>query len=129
MTLRLADLGPEQFVSLTTFRRNGEPVATPVWVAAAGPDLLVTTIATTGKVKRIRRTPRVSVRPCTRSGQVAPDAPEVSADAVVVDDPAEVRRLSRFLQRKYGLLARVFFATDRLARRRQRVMLRLTPVA
>lgn len=123
----LADLGSEQFVSLTTFRRTGEPVATAVWTAREGSDLVVTTIATTGKVKRLRRTPRATVRPCTRSGVVAPGAPEVEAEAEVVDDPAEVRRLTGVLAAKYGLLARLFFATDRLPRRRprQRVMIRL----
>src|SRR3954467_10231470 len=105
---RLADLADEQFVSLTTFRHSGQGVPTPVWVAADGPDLLVTTEATTGKVTRILHNPRVTVRPCTGGGRVAPGAPEVTAYAVVVDDPAEVRRLSRFLRRKYGLLAGLF---------------------
>jgi uncharacterized protein len=126
----LSQLSGEQFVSLTTFRRNGEGVPTPVWCAPDGDGLVVTTMASTGKVKRVRRTPRVTVRPCTRSGQVAPDAPEVEATATVTDDPGEVRRLSRLLTRKYGLLARLFFATDRLPFRtpKQRVSLRLRPV-
>ena len=82
-----------------------------------------------GKVKRIRHTARVTLRPCTRSGEVAPDAPEVEAAATLVTDPAEVRRLSRPLLTKYGLLARLFFATDRLPgrRRAQRVIIRLAP--
>ena len=111
-------------MSLTTFRRSGEGVPTPVWCAPDGDGLVVTTMAGTGKVKRVRRTPRVTLRPCTRSGQVAPDAPEV-------EEPGEVRRLSRLLTRKYGLLARLFFATDRLPFRRpkQRVILRLRPAA
>lgn len=128
-TASLADLGAEQFVQLTTFRRSGEPVATPVWVAPHGGALVVTTIATTGKVKRVRHTARVLLRPCTRSGQVAPDAPTVTAKADIVDDPAEVRRLSGALKRKYGLLARLFLAADRLPRRGQRVMLLLTAPA
>ena len=125
----LRDLGSEQFVQLTTFRRSGEAVATPVWAAPVDGGLVVTTVATTGKVKRVRHTPRVELRPCTRSGRVEPDAPVVTAHAEIVDDPAEVRRLTGPLKRKYGLLARLFLATDLVNRNRRRVMLLLTEPA
>ncbi|HSK58696.1 MAG TPA: pyridoxamine 5'-phosphate oxidase family protein [Actinomycetospora sp.] len=57
----LAALGDESFVSLTTSRRTGDAVATPVWVArddAADGTLVVTTPASSGKVERLRRDPR-----------------------------------------------------------------------
>ena len=101
-------LGGQSFVSLTTFRRSGEGVATPVWLAPSGGDLVVTTMAETGKVKRLRRDPRVTLRPCDRRGTVPADAPTVSGTAVVIDDPAEVTRLRRALQDKYGLQFRAF---------------------
>ena len=53
----LAGLADERFVSLTTFRRTGEPVSTPVWIAANGTDLIVTTPKESGKVKRRRTIP------------------------------------------------------------------------
>ncbi|MDT7579905.1 MAG: uncharacterized protein QOK35_1169, partial [Pseudonocardiales bacterium] len=49
----LAEMADEQFVSLSTFRRSGAPVATPVWIARDGDALVVTTIADSGKVKRL----------------------------------------------------------------------------
>ncbi len=57
------DVAGERFVSLTTFRRDGTPVATPVWIARDGDALVVTTPADSGKVKRLRSTgssPRAS---------------------------------------------------------------------
>ena len=61
------DLAGEQFVSLTTFRRDGTPVPTPVWIAQDGDaPLVVTTPAGTGKVKRLRHDPRVELRTCNR---------------------------------------------------------------
>ncbi|MDT0352926.1 PNPOx family protein [Pseudonocardia charpentierae] len=36
------DVAGERFVSLTTFRRDGTPVATPVWIARDGDALVVT---------------------------------------------------------------------------------------
>jgi len=44
------------YVQLTTFRRSGEPVRTPVWVAPAvddGDHLVVITVDDTGKTKRL----------------------------------------------------------------------------
>jgi PPOX class probable F420-dependent enzyme len=95
-------LGGEDFVSLTTFRRTGEPVPTPVWVARDGDALVVITSATSGKVKRIRRDPRVVLRPCDRRGTVAPDAPSAEGRAELVTDPAAQEGPRRALAAKYG---------------------------
>ncbi len=48
----LAELARSMFVLLTTYRRDGEAVPTPVWIADDGERLLVTTGAASGKVKR-----------------------------------------------------------------------------
>ena len=99
--------GAHRYVSLTTFRRTGEPVSTPVWIAVQGDALVVTTGADSGKVKRLRRDPRVELRPCDARGQVADDADVASGTAVVVDDPAQVVTLRTALTRKYGVLHRL----------------------
>jgi uncharacterized protein len=55
-------LAGEKYISLTTFKQDGTPVATPVWVVSDdGRRLLVWTAAQTWKVKRLRRDPRVVV--------------------------------------------------------------------
>ena len=119
-------IGDERFVSLTTFRRSGEPVATPVWVARDGAHLLVTTPEGSGKVKRLRHTSRVELRPCSRTGKVEDDAPTMEGDAVIEpEDRPDVFR------RKYGLEYRVFMLVERVAARgnKPRVLLRITPAA
>ena len=65
-----ATLGDEEFLSLTTFRRSGERVSTPMWVARDGDALLMFTPTTSGKVKRLRNDPCVELRPCGRFGRV-----------------------------------------------------------
>ena len=119
-------IGDERFVSLTTFRRSGEPVATPVWVARDGAHLLVTTPEGSGKVKRLRHTSRVELRPCSRTGKVEDDAPTMEGDAVIEpEDRPDVFR------RKYGLEYRVFMLVERVAARggnKPRVLLRISPV-
>ena len=64
----LLAMADERFVSLTTFRRSGEAVSTPVWVARDGNALVVLTPAASGTVRRLRHDPRVEVRPCQGSG-------------------------------------------------------------
>jgi PPOX class probable F420-dependent enzyme len=120
-------LDDEQFVSLTTYKRNGEGVATPLWIAADDGQLVFWTPADSWKVKRVRRDARVTMRPCSRSGKVAPGAPTVEGRGHVVDDAAEVARVEAMFKRKYGLGFRVVTALEKLVRRghTERVVIRV----
>lgn len=124
-----AALGRERFISLTTFRRSGEPVATPVWVVREGDQLLVLTPSQTGKVKRLRRNSSVQMRPCSRRGAVADTAPTVRGVATVSDDPDLVARVRRLLKKKYGLEYRLFMAVEAVVARgvRSRCVLVIDP--
>ena len=118
------DLAEQRFVSLTTFRRTGEAVSTPVWVARDGDALVVTTPAGSGKVKRLRHTPRVELRPCGRTGKVADGAPVHAGTARI-----EARDRPDLFRRKYGLEYRLFMGVERLGKggRKERVLLRIRP--
>lgn len=80
-------------VLLTTYRRSGEPVSTPVGYGTDGEWLYFMTDPASGKVKRLRREPRVAVAPCTLSGRVT--GPSVTARARPIAGAAaeEARRL------------------------------------
>lgn len=123
--------GDEEFVELTTFRRNGTPVGAPVWIAPAGDELVVTTVDGTGKVKRLRHAADIELRPCSRRGTVEPDAPVLRARAVVDSDPAVFERADRALRQKYGWQYTAFTTGEKLLRRgeKQRVILRITPAS
>ncbi|MFQ6171100.1 PPOX class F420-dependent oxidoreductase [Oryzobacter sp. R7] len=102
-------LADARYVELTTFRRNGAAVRTPVWVAAPEDDparLVVITVDGTGKTRRLAHTARVELRPCTVRGVVAPDAPTVHGRATVVRDREGVARVRRAVVAKYGFQAR-----------------------
>jgi PPOX class probable F420-dependent enzyme len=103
----LRDLGDEEFVQLTTFKRSGAPVHTPVWVVPEGETLLVTTPSHSGKVKRLRHDTRVELRPCSRRGHVEPGAPTVRAVASVDPAPAAHEREAHRFAAKYGWQYRV----------------------
>ena len=117
-------LAAEPFVSLTTFRRNGTPVATPVWIARDGGTLVVYTLEDSGKVKRLRRDPRVELRPCNRRGVVSPGTAPVPGVAEVVTRSAQHVDA---LRRKYGLQHRIAMVFERLTPwRGERVILQIT---
>jgi PPOX class probable F420-dependent enzyme len=89
-----------KYLSITSFKRDGSGVATPVWFVQEAGRLLVQTDATSGKVKRIRRNPQVLVAPCTASGRLLADP--VPARAELLGD-AEVGRVERLLAAKYRI--------------------------
>src|SRR5690348_2090266 len=77
------------FLSLTTFRKNGDPVLTPVWFAQDGDKLYVMTAANSGKVRRIHHNAQVEVAPCTMNGDLL-GAP-LEAMALIVPDDQQSR--------------------------------------
>ncbi|MET0474159.1 MAG: PPOX class F420-dependent oxidoreductase [Mycobacterium sp.] len=125
----LMALADEKYVSLTTFKRNGEGVAAPVWLVADGGGLLVWTPADSWKVKRLGRDPRVTLVRCGRRGQVPDGALPVEGTAEVVDDPSVVAKTEAALKRKYGFEYRVVTLIERIAARgsKPRVVITITP--
>ncbi|MET7641290.1 PPOX class F420-dependent oxidoreductase [Streptomyces sp. NPDC005438] len=115
-------LASSRYVSLTTFRRSGDPVATPVWVApdpGGDPDrMVVWTRDQTGKVKRLRHTERVTVTPCDARGHIAPDAVTVEGRAQIVGPGAPLEPVRRAMRAKYGWQFRLVEGFGRLLRRR-----------
>ena len=99
----LTALAGQQFVALTTFKRNGEGVVTPMWIGRDGDALFVWTPADAWKVKRVAHDPRVLLAPSGRFGKVRDDVTPVAGTAEVITEPATVERLRRVIQRKYGL--------------------------
>jgi PPOX class probable F420-dependent enzyme len=97
----LEQIGSEKYGSLTTFRKDGRGVATPVWVLPAGAGLAVWTVTDSWKVKRVRNNPRVTVAACDIRGNVRGEA--VEGRARIADD-AERDRFAGVLAKKYKLL-------------------------
>ncbi len=114
MTDPVIALADEQYVLLTTTRRSGDTVATPVWVARHDDALLVTTGAESGKVKRMRHTPRVTLQACDRVGRPLDGAPVVEAVASVHGDEATRAHLDAALSAKYGVQYAAIRAMGRL---------------
>lgn len=102
----LTQLGAAQYIALETYKKNGQAVATPVWVTQEASKLYVITEGDSGKVKRIRNNSQVRVAKSDMRGKV--EGEWVSATAHVLTDAAAVTQQGKRLAAKYGLFYRLF---------------------
>lgn len=113
MSTDLDRLAGERYVLLTTFRKDGTAVPTPVWAARDGECLVVWTADGSGKVKRIRRDGAVRVGPCDVRGR--PRGEDVPAHARLLD-AAGVEHALGLIKRKYGIQGVLAVLASRLRR-------------
>jgi len=107
-------LADEKYISLTTFKRDGSPVATPVWVVSDDRRrLLVWTGSQTAKVKRLRNDSRVLVSASDFRGRTRGDALEGVGRLLDVPQGSLVEPL---LDRKYGVTRRLLGILNRVVR-------------
>jgi PPOX class probable F420-dependent enzyme len=123
-----------KYVSLTTFRRDGTAVSTPVWFIPENGSLLVETDGNSYKVKRIRRNDNVTVASCNATGRVTGDVVPARAAILPAD---ELPRVERLLHQKYRLdyifVLPIYLLVQRLRGRPLRyerpVVLSITPTS
>lgn len=102
----------QQYLNLETFRKSGVPVRTPVWFTQEGDSIFVKTAVTTGKVKRIHNNPRVNLAPCKMNGTLLGEW--VPAVASEVTDEETLHKVDRLMERKYGLMIKLFSLTKKM---------------
>jgi PPOX class probable F420-dependent enzyme len=109
---KLAQFADQKYINLQTFKRDGTAVATPLWFARSGDELVFYTTATSGKVKRLRNNPRVRVAVSDVRGNLKGEW--MDGEARRLDD-AEAARANRLITEKYGLIKRAmdFFSRFR----------------
>jgi uncharacterized protein len=87
-----------RYLSITSYKRDGQGVATPVWFVQRDGRLLVETDAASGKVRRIRHNPHVRVAVCTASGRLC--GQQMPAVAEILPD-SEICAAERLIAGKY----------------------------
>ena len=115
----LTPFATQRYLNLESFKRDGTPVQTPVWFAEDHGVLYVYTLANAGKVKRIRRNPRIRLAPCTMRGKVI--GPWVEAEAIIVDATTAAHGHA-LLRHKYGCMKSIGDLFSRLLHRERVVI-------
>jgi PPOX class probable F420-dependent enzyme len=96
----------QKYISLTTFRKNGAAVRTPVWFGEDDGRVYVMTRSDSGKLKRIHKNPQVRIAPCTARGKIT--GPEFVAQARILP-PEDFAFARKTINRKYWMARIPFF--------------------
>jgi uncharacterized protein len=108
-------LFPGRYLSVTSFKRDGTGVATPVWFVSDGSRLFALTDLHSAKVRRIRRNARVLVAPCRADGKLSRDPIPARAEVLTATD--DLDRVQKLLIERYRISYRVVMLFYRLGRR------------
>ena len=118
----LSAFDKQQYMNIETYRKSGAGVQTPVWFIEYNGELCFTTEAASGKVKRLRRNPRVMVAPCRVNGDLLGDWYPADARFMMAEETGIVKKV---YSRKYGVM-KLFFDLMGIFRRVDRVFIALT---
>jgi PPOX class probable F420-dependent enzyme len=94
------EIAGQNYISLTTFRKNGVAVSTPVWFGEEDGKLYVMSKADAGKCKRVRNNPKVRIASCSIRGKIT--GPEFEATARILS-AEESPRARESVRRKYWM--------------------------
>ncbi|WP_424185661.1 PPOX class F420-dependent oxidoreductase [Actinokineospora sp. G85] len=109
-------LGDEKYLLIRTFKRDGSPVDTPVWITRDPDRLVFWTVADSGKVKRIRNNPSIQVAPCDMRGKITGPVQDATARLL---PPAETPHGIANIRKKYGVIGWLTTLGSRLRRGNQ----------
>ena len=111
----LEALFPGRYLSVTSFKRDGTGVATPVWFVSDGRQLLALTDLHSGKVRRLRRNPHVLVAPCRADGKLR--SKPLPARAQVLTATPDLERVRKLLTERYRIAYPLVMLGYRLGRK------------
>jgi PPOX class probable F420-dependent enzyme len=106
---------PGRYLNVTSYKRDGTGVATPVWFVADGMRLLALTDLHSPKVRRMRRNPRVLVASCRADGKLR--GVPVPARVEVLTDIPDLEGVQQLLRERYKISYRLVMLIYRLGRR------------
>lgn len=99
-------LGDEKYMLLTTFRRDGTAVSSPVWVVpVAGDEVGFWTSSGSGKAKRLARDSRVQAQACDARGRTKAGSKVLDGTARLVEG-SELEAIGEKVRAKYGFMVR-----------------------
>jgi hypothetical protein len=107
-------ISDEKYVASTTFRKSGTAVSTPTWIVALDAGRVgFWTSSASGKYKRLRTNPRITLQPSDARGRVKAGSPSVAGTAELVSSGPDLDLIQSKIRGKYGIMVPVsrFFNT------------------
>ena len=105
--MKILDFENDEYINLITYRNNGSPVSTPVWLSSLDDYLVVTTSLNAGKVKRVRANGKASIYKTNQSGSKKLSE-EIDVKALIIEDENEKQRGIKSIQKKYSPMYKLF---------------------
>jgi len=108
----LKEIESKKYISLETYRKNNQPVKTPVWFVIKNNLIYVVTREQTGKVKRLRNNQKVKIATCTIQGKVT--GQWVSGISKILTEE-ETKEAVKWRDKKYGFMTKIakFFSKNK----------------
>ena len=100
----LEDIESEKYISVETYRKNGDPVRTPVWFTIKNNQIFVVTRDQTGKVKRLKNNTQVKIATCSIKGEIK--GKWASGVAEILDEEKTKDAVKR-RDKKYGFFSKM----------------------
>ena len=114
-------IADEKTIALTTFRRSGEGVVTPVWVNPVSDGRIgFWTAMGSGKTKRLKNNPQVTVQACSASGKLKPGSPVLTGVAEMVQSGPLFEEVTAAGRRKYGVMVGISRTMGKLLGQRKK---------
>lgn len=101
MSFNLGKLDSAKYILLETYRKNNQPVRTPVWFVTNNSQIFVITRDKTGKVKRLRNNPNLKMAICTFTGK--PTSEWISGTARFLNED-ETKIVLQLRKKRYGFM-------------------------
>ncbi len=115
----------QRAIRLTTYRRDGTPVGTPVSIAVDGGRAFIRTYNRAGKAKRLHNNPNVEIAPCTMRGKLT--GPAIRAQARLLSGD-EAKIAAKAIARKHRILQGILVPLSHRLARYKTLHYELTPV-
>jgi uncharacterized protein len=110
----MAELDTTRYIMLTTFKRDGTAVSSPVWITGSDGTYAFTTGERASKARRLRHNPAVQVQVCGMFGRIKPGATLYVGTGEVLTTTEAVHATEAALLAKYGWRFRGITIADRL---------------
>ena len=105
--MKILDFANDEYINLITYRNNGSPVSTPVWLSSLDDYLVVTTSLNAGKVKRVRANGKATIYKTNQSGSKKLSQ-EIDVKASIIEDENEKQKGIKSIQKKYSPMYKLF---------------------